>query len=281
MLSTQRCAFSAAKYCRPQRRTRANASPAPARPRGPPRSAKQRSSVPDVNLDNPRRFRPMPTQQRFHSATPEHHLAPLTIHPFHLIGQLLLRLAGRFDWPRPTASLSSQLGDDRGILAIVLRRHAIKDFRIIRRLLGTDAMHFQAGPSERLPQRVAISPRWFHAPRANAGRRLTCRRHATSRATSKGLRTCQGRSKSSAPHRRVQRMVCLPISRPAYTTACSRSGNHKPGSTRLTSTARYALLFMGMTSSTWNTVFVHRTPLFHFRGIPFVHSFYSQLGCGI
>ena len=98
----------------------------------------------------------MPAHERFEPAVPQLRLPPLALQPFDLVGQLLFDLAGQPERPGPTASLGGPFGDDRGVLAIVLRGDTVEDLGIIGGGLGADPMHPQAGLLEGLPQRVAV-----------------------------------------------------------------------------------------------------------------------------
>jgi hypothetical protein len=68
----------------------------------------------------------------------------LAFQPFDLVGQLLLDLAGQQERPGPTAFLGGQFGDDRGVLAVVLRGDAVEGLGVIGGGFGTDPMRGQA-----------------------------------------------------------------------------------------------------------------------------------------
>jgi len=52
-----------------------------------------------------------------------------------------------------------QLGDHRGIFAVVLRGHAVEDLRVIMGGLAIDALDVDPVVAQRLPQGISICPR--------------------------------------------------------------------------------------------------------------------------
>ncbi len=65
---------------------------------------------------------------------------------------------GRLIHSRLGLAQGRHLGNDRGVLAIVLRGHAIEDLRVIVGRLVTDPHEVDLGVGQGLPEGVALGP---------------------------------------------------------------------------------------------------------------------------
>ena len=92
----------------------------------------------------------MTRQEPLQASLPGREHLPLGHHLFHPIRQFLLPGIGGLVRPGLGLTQRRQLGDHRGILAVVLRGHAVEDLRIIMGRLGTDALDFDPVVPQRL-----------------------------------------------------------------------------------------------------------------------------------
>ena len=107
-------------------------------------------------------LRPVPRQARLQPADP-HLLHPMRrVQLIHPVGQLLLELRRPLQRPGDALTHGAQLGNDPGILPIVLRGNAVERFGPVVRRLGTDAMHVEPRVAQRLTQRVSVRAGRFH-----------------------------------------------------------------------------------------------------------------------
>ena len=92
----------------------------------------------------------MTRQQPLQASLPEGEHLPLGHHLFHPIRQFLLPGIGGLVRPGLGLTQCRQVGDHRGIFAVVLRGHPVEHLRVIMGRLAIDALDFDPVVPQRL-----------------------------------------------------------------------------------------------------------------------------------